>query len=45
MFACRQHVEQVILGHCVVERQEKCFGSADALLLVVDTNPESIQIW
>ncbi|MGB9072137.1 MAG: protein kinase family protein [Terriglobales bacterium] len=37
------HMINVILGHCVVERQEKCFGSADDLLLVVDTNLESIK--
>jgi serine/threonine protein kinase len=33
----------VILGHSVVERQEKCLGSADDLLLIVDTNLESIK--
>lgn len=37
------HMINVILEHCVVERQEKCFGSADDLLLVVDTNLESIK--
>jgi serine/threonine protein kinase len=33
----------VILGHCVVERQEKCLSSADDLLLMVDKNLESIK--
>jgi serine/threonine protein kinase len=33
----------VILGHSVVERQERSFGSAVDLLLVVDTNLESIK--
>jgi len=33
----------VILEHSVVERQEKCFSSADDLLLVVNTNLESIR--
>lgn len=34
---------KVILGHSVVEREEKCLGSADDLLLVVDSNLESIK--
>ncbi len=33
----------VILGNSVVERQEKCFSSADDLLLVIGTNLESIK--
>jgi serine/threonine protein kinase len=33
----------VILEHTVVERQEKCFSSAADLLLVLDTNLESIK--
>jgi hypothetical protein len=37
------HMINVILGHSVVERQEKCFASADDLLLVVDTNLASIK--
>lgn len=28
----------VILGRCVVERQDRCFPSADGLLMVLDTN-------
>jgi serine/threonine protein kinase len=37
------HMINVILEHSVVERQEKCFSSADNLLLVVRTNLESIE--
>jgi serine/threonine protein kinase len=37
------HMINVILENSVVERQEKCFASADSLLLVVDTNLETIQ--
>lgn len=33
----------VILGHCVVERPEKCLSSASDLRLIVDTNLESIK--
>jgi serine/threonine protein kinase len=33
----------VILEHTVVERQQRCFSSAADLLLVVDTNLESIK--
>jgi serine/threonine protein kinase len=37
------HMINVILGNSVVERQEKCLASADDLLLIVDTNLESIK--
>ncbi len=37
------HMINVILGNCVVERQEKCLASADDLLLIIDTNLESIK--
>ena len=37
------HMINVILGKSVVERQEKCLASADDLLLIVDTNLESIK--
>jgi serine/threonine protein kinase len=37
------HMINVILGHSVVERQEKCLSSANDLLVVVDTNLESIK--
>jgi serine/threonine protein kinase len=37
------HMINVILGRSVVERQEKCFGSADDLLVTVDSNLETIK--
>jgi serine/threonine protein kinase len=37
------HMINVILGNSVVERQEMCLASADDLLLMVDTNLESIK--
>jgi hypothetical protein len=37
------HMINVILENSVVTRQEKCFRSADNLLLVVDSNLETIK--
>jgi hypothetical protein len=37
------HMINVILGNSVVERQDQCLASADDLLLMVDTNLESIK--
>lgn len=37
------HMINVILERCVVLREERCLSSADDLLLIVDTNLETIK--